>query len=103
MAQVYNQFRVLSYDESRGEMVLAWYDDTPAVPGPGLATPIEQQTILQLQHKIPVEAELNNWTRDQYLAFFLTTVEDVMDIPQWAKDEADTTELTFVPRVRIIT
>lgn len=100
MAQTYNEFRVLDYDESRGEMTCAWYDNTRDGQG-RLVTPIAEQTVLQLGHKIPVEAELNNWTRDQYRQFFLTTVEDVMDIPQWAKDEADSTKLEFVPRVSI--
>lgn len=100
MAQTYNEFRVLNYDESRGEMTLAWYDDTRDGNG-DLVTPIAEQTILQLGHKIPVEAEQNNWDRTLMRDFFLTQVEDVMDIPQWAKDEADATELEFIPRVRI--
>lgn len=82
MAQVYNNFRVLDYDIARGEMVLGWYDDTQ---------PIADQFILSLNHKIPLEAETNNWTRAEYLAWFIQEVEDVADVPQWARDEAKVT------------
>lgn len=84
MAQVYNNFRVIDYDISRGEMTLGWYNDQ---------LPIDDQFILTLGHKIPVEAEVNNWTRAEYLAWFINEVEDVADVPQWAQDEARVTRI----------
>jgi len=82
--QVYNNFRVINYDIPRGDIELAWYDDTKPLAG---------QHILTLNHKIPLEAELNNWTRADFLTWFINEVEDVADVPQWAKDEAAKTRI----------
>ena len=82
--QIYNNFKVLDYNVARGEMTLAWYNDQ---------LPLEGQFILDLGHKIPLEAEANNWTRAEYLAWFINEVEDIADIPQWAKDEAKSTRV----------
>jgi len=85
--QIYNEFRVIDYQPDIGHLVLGWYDDQQPLAG---------QVILQRAHKIPIEAEQNNWTRAQLLTFWLLEVEDIADIPQWAKDEAHKTRVEFV-------
>lgn len=92
MAQVYNNFRVLDYDVPSGELTLGWYNDQ---------LPIDGQFILRQGHRIPIEAEQNSWTRAQLLTFFLDQVNDVADIPQWAKDEAANTRgyFKFIPEI----
>jgi hypothetical protein len=86
MAQIYNQFRINSYDEATGQVTLIWYDDQ---------SPIGGQTILERGHKIPLEAETNNWTRTQLLAWWVNEVEDIADISQWMKDEANATRSAY--------
>lgn len=104
MAQIYNEMRILEFDEATGECLVGWYDGTLANggTGPGLETPIEQQKILRLGMKIPIEFEQNSWTRTQLRDFWLGSVEDVADIPQWAKDEANTTKIRDTISVEII-
>lgn len=82
MAQVYNEFRVIDYDETIGEVTLGWYDSN---------LPLAGQNFLVRGHKVPEEAETNNWTRVQYLAYWVAQVETVYDIPQFLKDEGDKT------------
>lgn len=82
MARTYNNFRVLEYDIPSGEMTLGWYDDTQ---------PYADQILWRQGHKIPLEAEQNNWVRADYLAWFIQEISDVSDIPQWAMDEAHNT------------
>lgn len=102
--QVYNDFAVLEIHEEVGTLTLAWYDATPHPTLPNqLATPITQQHILVRAHKIPIEAEQNNWTREQLRQFWELEVEDVADIPQWAHDEVGRVVLdtkTVVRRTR---
>jgi hypothetical protein len=93
MAQIYNNFRVIDYDEAEGAVELGWYDDQ---------LPLGGQKILRRNHKIPLEAEQASWTRAQYLTYFLSQVEDIADVPQWAKDEAHATRLTYVATPEVI-
>lgn len=84
--RVYNNFVVLETHPDIGHLTVAWYDDTRDAQGQ-LVTPLKQQIPLVRSHRIPVEAEQNNWTRDQLRQFWELEVEDVADIPQWADDE----------------
>jgi len=86
MAQVYNQFRVLNYSIKEGSLEVIWYDKDSA-------TPPKQQRTLRRSHKIPNEAIDNNWDRATLTNFFADQVEDVMDVPQWAIDEANNTKV----------
>ncbi len=101
MAQVYNNFRVVDYEISTGHIAVVWYDDTRDGGGQ-LVTPIRQQYLLRRAHKIPIEAEQNNWTRADLLQFLLLEIEDVADIPQWAIDEAGKTRAEERYTVEII-
>lgn len=78
---------MIDYHTDTGQLTLGWYDDQQ---------PIGDQVILRRSHKIPIEAEQNNWTRAQLLTFWLLEVEDIADIPQWSKDEAHKTRIEFV-------
>jgi hypothetical protein len=82
MAQLYNQFRVIDYNDISGEVTLGWYDST---------LPLTGQRFYTMGHKIPEEAEANSWTRAQYLAYWGAQVESVYEIPQFLKDEGDKT------------
>lgn len=91
MAQNYNEMRVVGYDEGQGSLDLVWYDADGG--------PVRKQTILRRSHMIPMEAETGNWTREQLKQHFLLEVEDVADVPNWAKDEGDSSEVIEVTRV----
>jgi hypothetical protein len=93
MAQNYNNFRVLNYDESKGEVELAWYDDN---------FPFVGQRVHVEGHKIPEEAETNTWDRAQYLAYWVQQIATMYDIPQFLKDEADHTRSEFVLDVTVL-
>lgn len=81
--RTYNNFRVLAYDVPSGEVTLAWYDDQQ---------PYQGQLLLRSAHRIPVEAETNNWTREEFRLWWLNEInEQVADIPQFMKDEAHAT------------
>lgn len=88
--QIYNEMRVYMVHQDIGQMTVAWYDNSRTAGGK-LKTPLKDQTPLRRSHKIPVEAEENNWTREQLRDFWLLEVEDVADIPQWAEEEAEDT------------
>lgn len=98
--QRYTDFKVIGTNPSNGQVDVVWYDDTRGADG-RLATPIDQQNILFLSHRVPVEAEENSWTREQMRQWWLADVDDVADIPQWAEDEVGKFSIDGRPRVRI--
>jgi len=96
--QVYNEMAILATDEAQGQLVVAWFDNTRDGQGK-LVTPIDEQNVLTRAHKIPPEAESNNWTRDQLRDWWLGGVEDVADIPAWA--EAEIGKVVMVSKERL--
>ena len=78
MAIIFDKFKVIDFDEQTGHILLEWYVSTD---------PTVQKLVRN--HKIPIEAELNNWTEAQYRAYFSNEVEDMAVIPEWAKAEAE--------------
>ncbi len=98
--QIYNEFKVVSTEASNGQVELVWYDDTRDGQGQ-LVTPINQQYVLHRAHRIPMESETENWTREQVKQFWLANeVEDIYDIPQWAADAVGEVSVTQLTRVR---
>jgi len=51
MAIIFDKFKVIDFDEQTGHILLEWYVSTD---------PTVQKLVRN--HKIPIEAELNNWT-----------------------------------------
>lgn len=98
--QNYNEFRVVEVYEATGEMKVVWYDDTRDGQGK-LVTALKDQTVLEQGHKIPVEAEQNNWTREMLRDFWVLQIEGIADIPAWAKTEADSTVVEYKTMVRV--
>lgn len=98
--QVYNEMAVIEVSPDIGQLSVCWFDNTRDGQGK-LVTPIKDQYVIFRSHKIPIEAEVNNWTRDQLRDFWLNEVEDVADIPQWAQDEIGMVTIEQPIRVRV--
>ncbi len=97
MSQNYNNFRVINYNQAKGEAEVAWYDDTQ--PGP-----ISDQILGLINHQMPIELETENWTKAQLLTFLLPErPQNIPDFPSWLIDEAEHTRIDFFPIGKIIT
>ena len=93
MAKIYNDGRVFAYNAELGNLEIAWFDN---------AVPVNQREYMLRNHKIPIEAETNNWTRQQLIDFYLSTeVEDIADIPAWAEQEVEDTLLLHRVQLKI--
>lgn len=97
--QIYNNFKVVGIDKATGQVDVVWFDDTRDANNQRV-TPIAQQHVLLLSHKVPMESETEGWTREQVRQFWVTQVQDVYDIPQWADDEVGTFVIDHNVRVR---
>ena len=76
MAKIYEEFKVIDIDESTGHMLLEWREkDDPS------------KTVTR-NHRIPLEAEEAGWDEETLRAYFVAEVEDMADVPAWAKAEA---------------
>ena len=84
--QVYNEMAVIGTAPDIGQIDVAWFDNTRDEQGK-LVTPMREQYVVFRSHKVPIEAEENDWTRAQLRDYWLADVEDIADIPQWADDE----------------
>jgi len=71
----YDSFKVVGTDASTATMLLEWHSSSNA-----------EVTLLR-NHAIPLEAEQNEWTEEQYRKYFLTEVSDVPSVPEWATEE----------------
>ena len=90
MAKVFNDARIMNYNEASGQIEVVWYDNT---------VPLADQHVYIINHIIPEEYETEGWDRAQLLQALSLEVPFVADIPQWLKDEADRTkgEWRFLP------
>jgi len=84
--QVYNEMAVISTSPDIGQIEVAWFDNRRDAQNK-LLTPIKDQYIVFRSHKVPVEAELENWTRGELRDYWMAEVEDIADIPAWVDDE----------------
>lgn len=82
MARIYETFKIIDYDEVKGEIVLEWQDTN------------DLTNTFTLNHRIPLEAEDANWTEAQYRSYFINEVSDAATIPDWMKTEARDEMLT---------
>jgi len=92
MARIFNNARIMNYNEVSGEIEIGWYDD---------AVPFTDQTPYIINHRIPEEFETEGWTRGELLQALAVELPVVVTIPQWMKDEADRTKgnWRFLPSV----
>lgn len=98
--QTYNDAVVIDVHPDNGQIDLLWFNGDTDAQG-SLLTPINQQRTWRMSHRVPLEAEENNWTREQLIAFLSAEVPDVADIPQWATDEVGRYTIEYRERVRI--
>lgn len=62
-------YEILEIDESQGTVVLKWNNG------------------ITLNHRIPIEAELENWTDAQIDAHLLSEAPSIPDVPQFLRDK----------------
>jgi len=98
--QRYNDFKVMGSQPELGQIDVFWFDNTRGPDGK-LLTPLNKQNVLFQSHRVPVEAEENNWTREQLRMWWVNEVDDVADIPQWAEDEVGKFTFDQLTRVRV--
>lgn len=96
MSQNYNNFRIINYNPSSGNVEVAWYDDT-------VGGPIEDQLLGLLNHQMPIELETETWTKAQLLTYLLPErPQGIPEFPSWLTDEAEHTRIDFYPIGKIV-
>ena len=67
----YTEYEVLDYNEVTGQARVAWYERG------------RRDHALIEYHDVPLEAELENWSREQLVNFWRKDVRDIPDTPPW--------------------
>jgi hypothetical protein len=88
--QIYDTFRIISYDQGMGQVEVAWYDTNGG--------PIRGQTVAMLTHRLPLELETLSMDKAALVAYLLPEAPaSVPTIPQWVINEAERTNLRWSP------
>lgn len=73
----FDKCRIIDADATQGHVVCEWWDSSK---------PEIERVYRRLNHRIPIEAEEFEWSKEKLMEYWSNEVEDVATIPEWVKD-----------------